>query len=242
MNMPILSRSPSFLLRGTAIALALAGVLGPPGTVPAWAGIGLSKVIVDLTPDAPPRDDIEVINGGDERQYVVVEPAVIQAPGTPQEKRVDSPDPTVTGLLVTPQKLVLEAGERKLIRVALIVPRDNVERVYRVAVRPVAGSVETDQTALKVFVGYDVLIIARPVETVGGITATRAEHAITFHNGSNTSVEMSDGRQCDQGRQNCLNLPAMRLYAGGHWTVPIEYATPVEYQIQQGKLWRKEVF
>lgn len=238
MKMPASIRSRSGVLRVAAIC----GALAVPGASPARAGIALSKVIVDMPAEAPPRDDIEVSNDTQERQYVVAEPAMIRAPGTPQEARVDSSDPAVTGLLVTPQKMVLEPGERKLVRVALIAPRGSDERVYRLAIKPVAGSLSAEQTALKVFIGYDVLVIARPAAVTGKVTATRSSGAITFHNGSNTSVEMSDGRQCDANRKGCQSLPATRLYAGADWKVPIKYATPVQYKVQTGKASRNETF
>ncbi|MEE4455192.1 transposase [Novosphingobium resinovorum] len=214
-------------------AFILTGVLGAG---PARAGIALNKVIVDIAPGTPPCDDIEVANDGQERQYVVAGPAVIQTPGTPGEKRVDSPDPTVTGLPVTPQKLVLEPGERKSVRVALIAPRGLDERVFRLAIRPVAGTVEAEQTALKVFVGYDVLIIAQPMAITGNVTATRSAQGVVFHNGANASVEMSEGGQCDAHGRDCRDLPVTRLYAGADWTVPVTRDTPVEYRIQQDKL------
>lgn len=239
MTMPASHRSPSRLLQPVLAALPFAALLA---ATPAHAGIVLSKVILDLAADAPPRDDIEVTNDSQERQYVVADPAIIQDPGTPREKRVDSPDPTTTGLLVTPQKLVLEPGERKLVRVALVAPRDNAERVYRLAIRPVAGSVEAEKTALKVFVGYDVLIIARPATVTGKLTATRLAGTIVFHNGSNTSVEMSQGRQCDQAGANCTPLPATRLYAGADWSVAIAHDTPVQYKVQRGKLATEDAF
>lgn len=241
-SLPPSGASPTVRSRPIAIMLSLAGLFGPLSAAPAWAGIVLSKVIVDLAPDAPPRDDIEVINDSDERQYIVAEPGLIERPGTPSEKRLDSSDPTVTGLLVTPQKLVLEPGERKLVRVALVVPRDEHERIYRLAIKPVAGSVEAEQTSLKVFVGYDALIIARPTTITGKLTATRNGQAITFHNGSNSSVEMADGRQCDANEKNCVPLPATRLYSGADWTVPITRDTPVEFRIHYGKLAKLERF
>jgi P pilus assembly chaperone PapD len=239
MKMPVFARSLPRVLQPALIALPFAAVIG---AAPAQAGIVLSKVIVDMPADVPPRDDIEVMNDGQERQYVVADPALIQAPGTPQEQRVNSPDPTITGLLVTPQKLVLEPGERKLVRVALVAPRDNAERIFRLAIRPVAGSAEAEKTALKVFVGYDVLIIARPATVTGKLTATRTATTIVFHNGSNTSVEMSQGRQCDQAGANCTPLPATRLYAGADWSVAIAHDTPVKYKVQRGKLSTDEVF
>lgn len=239
MMIPASCRPLPRLLCRLALCIPLAVMLGP---VPARAGIALSKVIVDLTADAPPRDDIEVSNDSEERQYVVAEPAMIQSPGTPQQSRLESPDPTVTGLLVTPQKLVLEPGERKLIRVALVVPRDAAERVYRLAIKPVAGTLEAEKTALKVFVGYDVLIIARPAVVTGRITATRSAGSITLHNGLNISVEMSGGRQCDAASRNCVALPATRLYAGADWTIPTALGTPVTYRVQKGKSSADEVF
>jgi P pilus assembly chaperone PapD len=225
-----LPRFPIPMIAGLAVLVsALVGT-------PARGAVALSKVIVDLDPEAPPRDDIEITNTGDERQYIVAEPAVIQAPGTAQEKRIDSSDPTVTGLLVSPQKLVLEPHESKLIRVALVAPRGQQERVYRLTIKPVAGTIEAEQTSLKVFVGYDVLVIARPVTIAGEITAKRSAGTITFHNGSNASVELADGRQCDASGNNCATLPGMRLYSGADVSVPIRYSTPVRYSIRQGKV------
>jgi len=221
---------------------AISALASATVTTPARAAVALSKVIVDLAPDAPPRDDIEITNTGDERQYIVAEPAVIQAPGTAQEKRIESSDPTVTGLLVSPQKLVLEPHESKLVRVALVVPRDQQERVFRLTIKPVAGTIEAEQTSLKVFVGYDVLVIARPVAITGEITASRSPGTITFHNGSNASVELADGRQCDASGNACVSLPATRLYAGADFAVPISRSTPVEYRIQQGAKSTKKNF
>lgn len=236
------SLSPAIPINAIAIIAGLTALGGAFATTPAHAAVALSKVIVDLAPEAPPRDDIEITNTGDERQYIVAEPAVIQAPGTAQEKRIESTDPTVTGLLVSPQKLVLEPHESKLIRVALVAPRDNQEHVFRLTIKPVAGAIEAEQTSLKVFVGYDVLVIARAAAFAGEITAIRSPGTITFHNGSNASVELADGRQCDATGENCASLPAKRLYSGADFAVSIRLSTPVEYRIQQGETSTKKVF
>lgn len=229
------SSPPAIPNHAIAIVASLTAIGGVLAASPACAAIALSKVIVDLEPEAPPRDDIEVTNTGDERQYIVAEPALIRAPGTAAERRIDSSDPTVTGLLVSPQKLVLEPHESKLVRVALVAPRDQQERVFRLTIKPVAGTIEAEQTSLKVFVGYDVLVIARPAAISGEITASRSAGKITFHNGSNASVELGDGRQCDDSGTNCASLPGARLYSGADFAVSIRYSTPVKYMIHQGK-------
>ena len=119
-----------------AVAALLAATV-----VPAQAEMVLSQVIVDMQPGKPSHDDIEVWNDGPERMYVVAESAQIQSPGTPAERRVRIADPALSGLLVTPQRMVLEPGQRRIIRVAALLPRDLSERIYRITVKPVAGPV-----------------------------------------------------------------------------------------------------
>lgn len=214
---------------------ALLPILAMAGwTAPAHADLGLSKVIVDIAADAPPRDDIELYNSGTERLYVLADPAKIVDPGLPSEARQVSADPSVTGLLVTPQKLVLEPGERKLLRIASILPRDNAEHVYRVTVKPVAGDVTGGRSGLKVYVGYDVLVLVRPQGVSGELQARRDGNWLSFHNASNASMEIAQGKQCDAAGGNCQTLPANRLYPGADWSVSLPYATPVTYQTVQG--------
>ena len=106
------------LLAGLALAMP----------APASAEMVLSQVIVDLEPNEAPRDDIEVSNTGSERMYVLAEPFEILNPGTKEESRVDARDPLAAGLLVSPQRIVLAPGERRVIRVALTGDRPARER------------------------------------------------------------------------------------------------------------------
>lgn len=202
---------------------------------PALADMVLDKVILDFAPDAPARDDIEVWNNGGERIYVMVEPREIVAPGGADEHGATDPDPAKLGLLVTPQRLILEPGERRLVRIAAIAPRGQRDRIYRVTIKPVVGDVSAAQSALKVMVGYDALVIYRPATPLGTVTATRTAGAITFTNDGNSNVEMYQGRQCDGAGKDCRNLPARRLYAGARWEQPLERDTPVEYRVATGR-------
>jgi len=214
-----------------ATLISLAG-LALAHAQPAVAGLSLSKVIVDLGPDAPPRDDIELWNDGKERLYVVVEPAEVTDPGLPSEGRRASADPQVTGLLVTPQKLVLEPDERKLLRIAAVAERPARDRIYRVTIKPVAGPISADQTALKVFVGYATLVIYRPQHLDGTVTASRSGRQLTLRNAGNTNVELAQGEQCDKAGQNCRDLGSNRLYPGADWTVALPYDTPARFTVQ----------
>lgn len=215
-------------------AMSAAAALLAASVVPAQAEIVLSQVIVDMQPSKPSHDDIEVWNDGPDRMYVVADASQIQAPGTPDERRVSIADPALSGLLVTPQRMVLEPGQRRIIRVAALLPRDMAERVYRVTVKPVAGPVTAETTALKVLLGYDVLVLVRPQQITGEVTGTRVARKLTFRNTSNTAREIYAGKQCDVAGKNCKTLPATRLYAGALWTVDLSYDTPVEYRLTSG--------
>jgi len=221
---------PAFLLASLSIA------------APARADLVLSQVVVDLTPDAPPRADIEALNNGPDRMYVIAEPAEIIAPGTAAEHRVSTPDPAALGLLVTPQKLILEPGQRELIRIASIVPRATRERIYRITVKPVAGTVTAGGSALKILVGYDVLVIVRPTVLTGTINAQRQDGTIVLRNDGTTNVELYEGKQCAAGGKDCKPLPPKRLYAGASWEQPIDAARPVEYRIKTGKTTEVKTF
>ena len=222
--------------------LCAAIALLPWGLAPAHAEMVLSQVIVDLQPDKLGRDDIEVWNDSPERLYVVAELAEIQSPGKPAEKRVANPDPAISGLLVTPQRLILEPGQRRIIRVSAVTPRGDSDRIYRLTVKPVAGAIKSEQSALKVLLGYDVLVLYRPARITGDVTATRIGRKITFRNDSNTAQEMFGGKQCDSAGKNCRPLGATRLYAGAVWEQTLSYDTPVEYQLSSGNGTRMKRF
>ena len=201
----------------------------------ACAEIVLSEVIVDLSASAPQREDIEVWNSGTERVYVVAEPATIKAPGTIEESRVQMRDPGELGLLVSPNRLVLEPGQRKLVRVAALKPATDRDEIYRVTFKPVVGTIEASTSGLKVLVGYDVLVIVRPPQPTASIIAKRSNDSITFENHGNTNAEMFGGRQCDSTGRSCIELPSHRLYAGAIWQVPLTRDTPVEYLVKVGQ-------
>lgn len=201
-------------LRYPAVALSIAAAVGLASL--AHAEMILSQVIVDLLPGKPPRDDIEVWNDGPERMYVSAEPFEIRAAGTPGEQRVAAGLPEESGILVSPQRLVLASGERRTVRIAAIGARPASDRVYRVAIKPVAGAVSADESALKVFVGYDTLVIIRPEKFAGDLVGQRTGHSLVLRNDGNTAQELFDGRQCDGGGGNCQALPAKRSIPAHH--------------------------
>lgn len=221
-------------------ALAFAFALGLAGT--ARADMVLSQVIIDLFPGKPPREDVEVFNDGEERMYVLAEPFEIRRAGLPDEQRVAVSQPEESGLLVSPLRLVLEPGERRTIRIAAIGARPAQDRVYRVTIRPVAGTVTAESSALKVFVGYDTLVLVRPEQISGEVEGRRTGRTLTLRNAGNTAQELFDGRQCDASGENCHELPAKRLYPGAVWEQTLPYDAEVTYRTAVGSAMRERKF
>src|SRR5690606_31258416 len=150
------------------------------------------------------------------------------------EERVPVTQPEESGLIVSPLRLVLEPGERRTIRIAAIGDRPAQDRVYRVTIRPVAGTVTAETSALKVFVGYDTLVLVRPEQIRAEVDGGRNGRVLTLHNTGNAAQELFDGKQCDAAGANCQNLPAKRLYPGATWEQTLPYDTEVTYRTAVG--------
>ena len=215
----------------TPCVLAVLALAAAPNI--ARAGLEVAPVIVDVQPNQPPRGDIELFNDGTETLYVVVEPSKIENPGDAGEKRVRLVDPQALGLLATPNRLVLEPGQRKFVRIALLMPPGGTDRIYRVTVKPVIGDVKASETGLKILIGYDLLVIQRPAKPEASIVASRAGDTLTLTNAGDTNAELFQGQQCD-AQKHCTALPGRRLYAGASWTVPIQPGLAVDYSVKVG--------
>lgn len=199
---------------------------------PAHGEIVLSELIVDLQPGKQMRDDVEVWNDSSDRAFVAVEPREILDASLASQKSRTDPDPESLGLLASPARMVLEPGQRKLIRLAALGAATDHERVYRVTVKPVAGPLQSDASGLKILLGYDVLVLVRPLHPVADVVGTRKGRTLLFQNRGNVSVEIVDGRQCGAQAQGCTSLPGKRLYPAATWTVELPSDKPADYTLK----------
>jgi len=204
---------------------------------PAAAELAVSQLIVEFTPGGPKASDIEVTNNSDERTYLVVEPREVVEPGTPAERRVATADPSRLGLLVSPTRFILEPRQRRTLRIAAIGAPGGAERVYRVTVKPVAGELTGSETGLKLLVGYDLLVLVRPATVRKDIRAARSGQELVLTNGGNASVELAEGRQCDEKGATCRSLPGKRLYAGASWKQTLPRPFGGEYRVRSADGW-----
>ena len=198
----------------------------------AQAEMALSKVVVDFTSARPARDDIEITNTADENLYVSIEPAEIVNPGRPEERRVANPDPREMGLLISPNRLVLGPGERKVVRLSLLERPEGRDRIYRVTMKPVIGEIVARQSGLKLVVGYDVLVIARPENARARLEVTRSGDAVEFRNVGNTNALLFNGRQCAGEQTDCAELPSKRIYAGNAWQLQLPATGQARFMIE----------
>lgn len=224
------------LVRSGTFAGALAALLSLAAS-PAAAELVVSQLIVEFKPGSPRANDIEVFNNSDERAYTLAEPREIINPGTAAEQRVVSPDPARLGLIASPARFILEPRQRRTLRIAAIAAAADRERVYRVTVKPVAGEVASDESGLKLLVGYDLLVLVRPAVVKNDVRVSRTGLDLTFTNGGNASVELADGKQCDEGGKNCQSLPSKRLYAGASWKQTLPRTADGEYRVRSANGW-----
>jgi P pilus assembly chaperone PapD len=210
------------------ILLCSLGLEAPP----ARADMMLSKVVVDFTSARPTRDDIEISNSGDDTLYVSIEPAEIVDPGGPDQRRVTNPNPRQLGLLISPNRLVLGPGERKVVRLSLLERPDDRDRIYRVTIKPVIGEIVAAQSALKLVVGYDVLVIARPQNARPLLDVSRRGNTVELRNLGNTNALLFNGRQCDETATDCAELPSKRIYAGGVWQFELPATGPARFLVE----------
>lgn len=195
------------------------------------ADIFVDRAIVRLAADQPPREDIKVINNGSEPGYVQVDVLEVRNPGTAQEERVKITDPEELKLIANPSKLMIPPNSQKLVRIVNLAPAGEEERIYRVNVTPVLPPLEQDaDSVVRVVVAYQLLVIVDPLKPVEQVDVSRQRYQLTINNTGNTNVLFSDAKQCDEN-DDCVEIPAHRVYPGNKWVVDLERDAPVVFKL-----------
>ena len=170
--------------------------------------------------------------------YIKVAPSIVRNPGTDAENREIITNPKEAGLLVSPNKLVIPPGGRKLVRFVNLRPQATEEHVYRVAITPVVNEVKANATGVKILIGYEVLVLTQPVNAQPGLVAERAGNMLKFRNEGNTNVLLREGYQCPfetEDKEQCEPLSGKRIYPGNQWSINLPLDRPAEYYLAVGR-------
>lgn len=222
-----------------------------------FANLSISKAIIHFEESGKLSEDIEVINQGSDTIYVRIEPSLIKNPGTKNETREIYRNPKLAGLLVTPQRMIIAPGSRKRLRFVRLdknsilnnKPANNSEppspsfkeKVFRVLIKPEVGEVTSTETAVKILIAYEALVLFQPAKAKPKIDYQFSKNLLNISNNGNTNALFLDGHQCPENEvitdknNHCEKLSGKRLYAGNQWQLKLPYLTPVTFKLSVGR-------
>lgn len=212
-----------------ALSLGIFFVFALPSQV--QAQISVSRLIIDIGPDSE-REDIVVGNIGEEVAYVEIEISEYLNPVTPEEIVVERASPRELGILASPNRMILQPGEKAILRLAVIERPDDIDRVFKITVTPVVGEIESSENAIKFVYAYGLVIILRPDEPQPAVTVARDGRMLSAVNSGNTMVQFGFGVQCDAAGANCVDIANKRVYPNSTWEYELAYDTPVTFKVK----------
>lgn len=196
---------------------------------PAHANMVLNKALLFFDAGSSNREDIEIVNQGDDTLYIDVTAYEISNPETAKPIYKEITDPRSAGLIVSPPKLILAPQQRKIVRVIATQPAVDKDKVYRVKFMPKApeviatkdGADKTKQAGVKVLIGYEILAFVRPPNPHADLKVTRTGKTATFTNSGNTNLELRQVKVCNAEKTDCTEINGKRLYAGQTWSTDL---------------------
>lgn len=193
----------------------------------ATAQISINRSVIEFAAGEKVQD-IEILNTGDFKIYLDIKVAEIISPETDNPIRKELTDPRTAAVLVSPAQVLIPPGQRKRVRIIMRKAATDRDKVYRMAVKPYTGKLKISSTdrdkkssAIKVLVGYDLLLLSRPEIKDTTIEVNRSETSIQFVNRGNTNVLLRKIVQCDRDDEQCLDLQPNRLYAGESYSIEL---------------------
>jgi P pilus assembly chaperone PapD len=227
--------------------VTLFAAFGAAGGV-AHAQLVVDRLVIDFDAGAPARQDVLLQNQSKDRYYITVTPYEITDPGAEKPTKVTKTDPEALGLLVTPNRMVLEPGASRSIRIVSLNGPVVNDRIYRVLIAPQVGALKTDPTpdgtravALKILTAYEALVIVRPPKAQANVVGERSAAGLTLKNTGNSNALIYEGSACEVApaagaKPKCVDLPAHRMYPGADWKVPLPHPTDtVTYSLRMNQ-------
>jgi P pilus assembly chaperone PapD len=207
-------------------------LLGIPHT--AHAAFALTSSIVEFSKESGKQQDIEISSVSKDSDYITSEIYEVRHAGLADESRSPMLTPEEAGLLVAPDKFILSAGGKKTLRFVLLRDQDAEEHIYRVVIKPVVRSVDSEKNVgIKILVGYEILVIVRPASVKAVFTLQRQGNKLIVENTGNTNLLLQSGQQCS-APASCQNLPMVRVYANETHAIDLPSDAPLTYYVWDG--------
>lgn len=201
----------------------------------AHASMLVDRTILTFEPGAAPRHDVSITNPDNENLYIEVTVLDVANPGTEQETRTPVKDPESIGLVAAPRLLMIPAGGRRTVRLVNLNGHGDSERVYRVNITPVAPPIETKGMAIRVLIGYQVLVFVAPQKPQPNLVGRRKSNILTLENQGNVNLMLSDGQQCPTiTLDSCAEITGRRLYPGNRYQIELPNNGPLFFRVTDG--------
>ncbi len=209
-----------------------------------YADIALSEVILDFNESSELRKDIWVTNHGNSKSFVEISPYLILNPGEDPVQKEPVSDPRKSEIVVTPNKMILEPGQKKAIRVLLKKFSRKEEKIYRINVVPKVGNVKLKgrakegeiRTGVKVIVGYDVLTILRPDNPKKDYSLNISGKNLEVRNKGNVSILVDEVHQCKTSNlEECSIVKGPRVHPNKTESIKLSETKNLKVYIKYGE-------
>ena len=199
----------------------------------AHAALGIDRSILVFESGKAPRQDVIAGNSGETNLFLEVEVLEVTSPGTEHEQRTVVRDPESIGFVAAPRRLMVPPGGRRPVRLMNLNGHGEVERVYRVNIKPVLPPAESSGMGVRLVVAYQVLVFVAPKKSVVSLESHRDGNRLTLSNNGNVNVLLSNGSQCLMvNAQDCDPVQGRRLYPGNQVVIELPSAAPVEFDVE----------
>ena len=178
----------------------------------------LNKGILNFYAGGVIRDDIEITNDGEEPLYLSITTFKINNPENSKPERIEMTDPRTSELLASPNKMIVSAGQKKILRIIVREAPGTVDQVYRIKIMPYSPPIKTGdkskkQVGVKVLLGYELLAFLRPPNHQAKLKVKQEGKTLKVTNEGNTNTILRNIKQC-QDKDHCQEIKGKRLYAG----------------------------
>lgn len=205
------------------------------------AGVMLNRAIVIFDDSDQARQDVIVSNDSDsDRLFVSVTPFLVMNPGTEERELAPLSIDEDAGLLVTPNKLLIEPSGSAIVRMLNMAEPDINEVYYRINFTPIQKPIEFErqegeeleqsQMLVTIALAYQALVIVPPLEPKALPRFTRTGKTVVFTNPGNSFYLLRDGVQCSpDDPDDCVDLTSKRVYPGNEYVVELPFDGPAQY-------------